>query len=60
MLMISPNGVRVSVSDEKGERLKAQGWKPVRVEATPEPAPAPKPRRTRQKKAVESEWPTPK
>ena len=50
MKLVSPRGVNVSVSDEKGERLKKQGWKEPQSETAEAPAsPAPK-RRGRPKK----------
>lgn len=51
MKLISPNGVRISVSDLKGELLLAQGYKQIVVEpVTPAPAavrPAPRKRAPR-------------
>jgi hypothetical protein len=47
--LITPDGVRISVSDEKGEALLKRGYRRV-PEETPEPEPAPKPTRKRKAK----------
>lgn len=52
MKLLDPNGVRISVSDERGERLKAQGYREVGA-AESAPAPSPKPRRPRAKKTID-------
>lgn len=48
MKLLSPTGVRVSVSDSTGELLKLQGWKePAKAPSVPAKTPV---RRTRRKK----------
>jgi len=50
MKLVTPKGTLVSVSDEKGERLKKQGYREPQSEKAEAPAsPAPK-RRGRPKK----------
>lgn len=41
MRLISPSGVRVSVSDERGERLLSQGYKREGAAEKAAPSPAP-------------------
>lgn len=51
MRLIAPNGVSVSVSDEKGERLLKAGYRTEQVEA---PAPPDPPKRRYRRKVSES------
>jgi hypothetical protein len=48
--LITPDGVRISVSDDKGEALLKQGYRLVEEE-TPPPAEPDKPPRRKPKKA---------
>lgn len=54
MLLLTPNGVPIAVSEEKGERLKKQGYREPQPEKVEAPAP-PAPKRRGRPKKIETE-----